>query len=368
MRFGMLHLFENPIEKSEHQVVKEQLELMVAAEEYGFDSIWPAEHHFTEYGYCASPALSLAAVASVTKKVRLGTGIVILPMNHPLRVAEDYALLDLMSDGRVDFGMGRGYQPLEFQRYGIDQTTTRRRFEECVDIIRMAWRDGVVDFHGDYYDFNDVPVRPSPLQKPQPPMWMACLSQETFEMAGTYGHHLLMGSVFGLTLELAVARRHDYYRGLARAGHDPTDKQIGCLMMIYVADTTEQAEAEYRDACEWYFNTVAKYLSVEGDKPVETYEMYNALRDLAAAVDFDTLTRAGYTICGSPDHVVERLTEAQEVYGMTELLCWTRLGGLDNDKVLKSMELMRDRVFPYLRDLSPPPIPQFDASELVAVT
>ena len=108
MRFGMLHLFENPIGKTEYQTVKEQLELMIAAEEYGFDSVWPAEHHFTEYGFCASPALSLAATAQATKRIRLGTGVVVLPMNHPLRIAEDYAMLDLMSDGRIDFGVEIG--------------------------------------------------------------------------------------------------------------------------------------------------------------------------------------------------------------------------------------------------------------------
>ncbi len=368
MRFGMLHLFENPIDKTEYQVVKEQLELMVAAEEYGFDSIWPAEHHFTEYGYCASPSLSLAAVASVTKKVRLGTGVVVLPMNHPLRLAEDYAFLDLMSDGRVDFGMGRGYQPLEFQRYGIDQATTRGRFEECVDVIKMAWQDGVVDFHGDYYDFTNVPVRPSPLQTPQIPMWMACLSPESFEMAGDYGHNLLFGSVFGIDPETATQRRIDYYRGLARSGHSAEDKQVGCLMMVYVAETKEKAEAEYREVCQWYFNTVAKYLSTEGDKPIKTYEAYHNLRDVAASADFDMLREAGFVVCGSPDQVVEELTQAQQGYAMTELLCWTRLGGLDNNKVLKSMELMRDRVFPHLRDLSLPPIPEFEDTELTSTS
>ncbi len=357
MRFGMLHLFENPIGKSEHQIVKEQLELMVAAEDYGFDSVWPAEHHFTEYGYLASPAVSLAAVAAVTTRIRLGTGIVILPMNHPLRVAEDYALLDLMSDGRIDFGMGRGYQPLEFERYGIDMTTTRVRFKECFEIIRQAWTEDVVDYHGQYYDFSNVPVRPKPLQQPHPPMWMAALSPETFELAGTYGFNLLLGSVFGLTPDLAIERRRDYYRGLRAAGHSIEDKQIGCLMLVYCAETMEQAEREYRDAVEWYFHTVAKYLAVDGDVPVKSYEMYNAFRDIAAQANFDVLRDLGYVICGPPDHVVEKLTKAQDIYGMTELLCWTRLGGLDNDKVLKSMELMGDKVFPHLRGLTPPPPP-----------
>jgi len=135
----MLHLFENPVGKSEYQIVKEQFDLMRAAEDLGFDSIWPAEHHFTEYGYCASPALSLAAVASVTKRIRLGTGVVVLPFNHPIRVAEDFAMLDLMSDGRVDFGVGRGYQPGEYKGFGIDQTKSRGIFNESLEVILQAW-------------------------------------------------------------------------------------------------------------------------------------------------------------------------------------------------------------------------------------
>lgn len=364
MRFGMLHLFENPLGKTEYQIVHEQLELMVAAEELGFDSVWPAEHHFTEYGYCASPALTLAAVAQVTKRVRLGTGVVVLPMNHPLRVAEDFAMLDLMSDGRVDLGVGRGYQPLEFERYGIEQTTARDRFDECLTVIRQAWTEGRVDFHGRYYDFTDVPVRPRPLQRPHPPIWMAALSPGTFERAGRLGYNLLLGSVFGLTPELAVERRRDYYRGLAAAGHDAADKKIGCLMLVYVADTMERARREYKEAVEWYFHTISKYVAKEGAAPVKSYEIYSDFQRIAKAIDFDLLTAGKYVIAGPPDHVIEELTKAQEVYGMTELLCWTRLGGLDNDKVLRSMQLMGDKVIPRLRDLGPPAPPSFEPSEL----
>jgi alkanesulfonate monooxygenase SsuD/methylene tetrahydromethanopterin reductase-like flavin-dependent oxidoreductase (luciferase family) len=170
---GRTRLFENPAGRTERDIVHEQLTLMRAAETYGFDSVWPAEHHFTEYGYCASPALSLAALALETRRVRLGTGVVVLPLNHPLRVAEDFALLDLMSDGRVDLGVGRGYQPLEFTRYGVDQTRTREMFHEAVEVIRRAWTEETVTFHGAHYRFEGVPVRPRPLQRPHPPIWMA---------------------------------------------------------------------------------------------------------------------------------------------------------------------------------------------------
>jgi len=354
MQFGMLHLFENPIGKTEHTIVHEQLTLMKAAEALGFDSVWPAEHHFSEYGYCASPALSLAAIASETKTLRLGTGIVVLPLNHPLRVAEDYALLDLMSDGRVDLGVGRGYQPSEFSRYGVEQTDTRKMFDEAIQVIQQAWTQEQVHFDGTYYQFTNVPVRPKPLQHPHPPIWMACLSPETFRLAGQYGFHLLYGTVFGLPPDKAQERLRDYHEGLIAGGHDPITRRRATLMMVYVADSMEQARQEFAEPVMWYYRTIAKYIAPPpGDAPVPSYEMYTQTRDLAATASWDDLLQRNAVICGDADYVVEELTKAQELYGFTDLLCWTRLGGLDHRKVLHSMELMHTKVFPHIRLLEP---------------
>ncbi len=358
MNFGMLHLFENPIGKSERDIVHEQLRLMRAAEDYGFDSVWPAEHHFSEYGYCASPALTLAALARDTKRLRLGTGVVVLPLNHPLRVAEDYAMLDLMSDGRVDLGVGRGYQPTEFAGYGIDPTRTRGMFDEAIQIIRQAWTEETVTFHGAHYDFDRVPVRPKPLQRPHPPIWMAALSPETFELAGRYGFNLLYGTAFGLPPDKAKELQQSYHRGLTLGGHAPAGRRRGCLTMVYVADTVEQARAEFADPVIWYYRTIAKYVApARGQAPVPSYEMYVKTRDLAATASWDDLLARKAVICGNPDLVVEELAKAQETYGFTDLLCWTRLGGLDDRKVLRSMDLMSTKVFPHLRLAEPPPLP-----------
>jgi natural product biosynthesis luciferase-like monooxygenase protein len=331
---------------------------MRAAEDYGFDSVWPAEHHFSEYGYCASPAVTLAALVSETRRIRLGTGVVVLPLNHPLRVAEDYAMLDLMSDGRVDFGIGRGYQPTEFAGYGVDQTRSREMFDEAVEVIRQAWTQERVSFDGAYYRFDGVPVRPKPLQRPHPPIWMACLSPETFELCGRYGFHLLYGTAFGLPPDKATELQGSYRRGLVAGGHDPAARRRACLTMVYVAETFEQAQADFAQPVTWYYRTIARFVAPpKGRAPVRGYEMYAKTRDLAATATWEDFLARKAVICGDPDTVMEELTKAQQVYGFTDLLCWTRLGGLDHRKVLASMDLMSTKVFPRLRHLEPPALP-----------
>jgi alkanesulfonate monooxygenase SsuD/methylene tetrahydromethanopterin reductase-like flavin-dependent oxidoreductase (luciferase family) len=183
---------------------------------------------------------------------------------------------------------------------------------------------------------------------------MACLSPETFALAGRYGFHLLYGTVFGLAPDKAQERLRDYTDGLQAHGHDPSSRRRGTLMMVYVADSGEQARQEFAEPVMWYYRTIAKYIAPpQGQAPVPSYEMYTQTRDLAASVSWDDLLQRNDVICGNADYVVEELTKAQEIYGFTDLLCWTRMGGLDDRKVLRSMELMHTKVFPHIRPLEP---------------
>ena len=350
MKFGMLHLFESPVDKTEYQVMKEQLDLMRSAEDLGFDSVWPAEHHFSDYGYCASPVLSLAAIASVTKRIRLGTGVVVLPFHNPIRVAEESAMLDLMSDGRLDFGVGRGYQPLEFKGFQIDQAKSRGIFNESLEVIMQAWTQERVNFKGVHFNIQDQVVRPKPLQKPHPPVWVASLSEATFAMVGKWGFNLLCAPVFGFQGNTATDLLDSYRQALRSAGHDPATKEIAALCMVYCAETTEQARREFSGSVMWYYRTIAKYIAPPaGEGPVKTYELYTKTRDLAANVSFDQLLDAGALVCGDRDHCIEQIAAMKEKLGFTQLLCWTRMGGLDTQKVLKSMELMQKHVIPYFK-------------------
>jgi len=352
MKFGQLHLFERPMGRSEKEIIDEQFDLMLKAEEYGFDSVWPAEHHFREYGHVATPALILAALATRTTRLRLGTGVVVLPLNHPVRVAEDYAFLDVLSNGRVDLGIGRGYQPHEYTGYGVDQSRSKDIFRESVEIIQRAWTEERFSYEGEFYQFADLSVYPKPVQQPHPPIWMASLSQDTFEMCGQFGFNLLCAPVFGFNVREGAKQIERYREALRTAGRDPAQHQIAALAMTYVAETTQEALDDFRDGVMWYMKTFQKYVAPpKGQAPVPTFEMYAQIRDLLDLAEWDRLVQAGALVCGSPDQVVEQIAEMAELCGMTEYLAWTRIGGLSHDKVSRSTELMASRVMPQLRKM-----------------
>lgn len=355
MKLGMLHLFENPDGFTEHEIVKNQMELMIESERLGYDSVWPAEHHFSEYGYCASPQVSLAAVAARTSKIRLGTGVVVLPFHNPVRVAEDFAFIDLMSDGRVDLGVGRGYQPMEFEGFGMDMTKSREIFDEGMQVLNKCWTEERFSFHGKHYHYDDICVRPKPLQQPHPPIYMACLSPETFEIAGRYGHNILMSTVFGLTPELAKEGMKSYRKGRKEAGFDPLGGKISCLIMVYPGETMEEAREAFGPRVTWYYRTIAKYVAPpQGQQAVAGYEGYTASRDLASTVEFDDLVDGSSIVCGDVQHCQEKLIALAQEFGFDELLCWTRIGGLENAKVLRAMELMGSEVLPAVRKAALP--------------
>ncbi|MDZ4278100.1 MAG: LLM class flavin-dependent oxidoreductase [Dehalococcoidia bacterium] len=352
MKFGQLHLFERPAGRTEQQVIDEQFDIMLRSEDYGFDSVWPAEHHFREYGHCATPSLILAALATRTTRLRLGTGVVVLPLNHPVRIAEDYAFLDVLSNGRIDLGLGRGYQPHEYRGYGVDQSRSRDIFREGVEIIQKAWTEESFSYQGEYYQFEDLSVHPKPVQQPHPPIWMASLSAETFEMCGRYGFNLLCAPVFGFNLETGAAQIQEYRNGLKAHGRNPSDYKVAALSMTYVADTTQQALDEFKDGVMWYMKTFQKYVAPpKGQAPIPTFELYTQIRDILDLAEWDRLVAAGAVICGSPDEVVDRIGHFAETCGIDEYLAWTRIGGLDRDKVMRCMELMGSKVMPQLRGM-----------------
>ncbi|MGH8011718.1 MAG: LLM class flavin-dependent oxidoreductase, partial [Candidatus Binataceae bacterium] len=341
--------------KSEHQVLAEQLETLRAGEDMGFDSIWVPEHHFTEYGFSASPMLMLAAVASVTNRVRLGSGVVVLPFNDPVRIAEEGAMVDLLSDGRLELGVGRGFQPVEFHGFGVDPTQSEEIFDEALEIILRAWTAETVAFKGHHFKVAEHAVRPKPLQKPHPPIWVAALNTPSFEIAGRGGHNLLYSLVPGFQHSMVADHLETYRRALRTSGYNPRDREIGALCMIHCAETTERARKEFADPVLWYFRTIAKYVApAPGQVAIESYETYPDIRRFARHVEWDELLKRGTVICGNPETCIRQIEDLRSRYGFTQLLCWTRLTGLEHRKVLGGMELFARHVLPHFHRAAPP--------------
>lgn len=350
LKFGFINFLENPGGKSERQVVEEQKSLCIRAEESGFDSVWLVEHHFSDYGHCVSAAAMLAALASATRLVRLGSGVLPLPFQNPIRVAEEFALIDLLSSGRLDFGIGRGFQPLEFSGYGVKQSDSRAIFREALDIIQQAWTRDAVDFAGAYFEIKNLKVRPKPLQKPHPPIWMAAISPESFTYAGEHGFNLLCAPMLSADGNDLEHNLHIYRNALHKAGHDPDSKETAAMLMVHVAEDAAKAEAEFAPAAVWSFRAVSNSIApLPATRPVPSYERYLALSDFGASATWAELRDSDAAIWGTPERCIEKIESLRARLGLTTLLCWMRVGALDHRKVIDGMALMQDYVMPHFR-------------------
>lgn len=347
---GTLHLYEASAGKSEQRVLRAHLDMIWRAEEMGFDSAWVAEHHFGEYGICASPALILASAARVTKRIRLATGVITLPFHHPVRVAEEYAILDLLSDGRVDLGVGRGFQPVEFTGYGVDPTRAGEMFDEALHVIRSAWTRDRLTFVGTHYRLDGVEIRPRPLQRPHPPIWMAAVSEASFRKAGSLGLNLLCSPIFGDSVDRIAGLVEQYRSAWQASGRSPArGGRVALLCMVFVGKTTSVAGESFRGPATWQFDSLFGYRAVGGNGTVTAgLETYARVRDQALVAGWDDLVQRGAIVCGDSAYARERLGEMQEKIGFTDLLCWTRVGGLADEDVVDSLTRVIDDVAPSL--------------------
>ena len=194
MQFGLFQSVQLPDPKEQVRYYKDALEQVLWAEELGYDSVWVTEHHFSRHGIVSATLSLLAYLAGVTKTIRLGTGVAVLPFHNPIELAEQAATVDLLSDGRLDFGIGRGFQWGEFHKLNIPMDEASRRFEEAMEVITKAWTsDEPFDHAGEFWTFNDMTIHPRPVQSPHPPVWVAAASPKSVERVARHNWNLLIG-------------------------------------------------------------------------------------------------------------------------------------------------------------------------------
>ena len=324
--------------------IHDGLSLARRAEAAGLDSVWLAEFHFTpDRSVLSSPMTVAAAIAAVTQTIRIGTAIYVLPLNHPLRIAEEVATLDQLSDGRVDFGVGRSGFSYFYQAYGVPYDESRARFDECLDVVRLALREERVSYAGDFYRFDDVAVVPRPRQRPVP-VRIAATSASTFRRVGEEGAPIFIGLRGDGLDELAASIA--LYRDAFREADHETEPSVFLRLPVYVEEDEASAIATLRPHLAYYFERQAQLL--KGD----TAGMDSSRRNLAdnlqsLSVDDALATRA---VVGSPTSVVEALDTIDSALGLDGVIAELNPGGgLSHQQVEASLELYADAVAPKLR-------------------
>jgi alkanesulfonate monooxygenase SsuD/methylene tetrahydromethanopterin reductase-like flavin-dependent oxidoreductase (luciferase family) len=325
--------------------MQRQLDLLAAADPLGFDSIWINEHHFDSWGgLMSAPTLVLAGLSQRTKRIRLGTSIAVLGLHHPLEVAEQMATLDLMSGGRLEFGIGRGSEPFDYEAFGVDYSTAQARTEEALDVILEGWTNQRFSHTGTFFEVPDLQLWPAPHQQPHPPVWISVSStRSSFEWSARRGYNILTLG-FPRPVPAFAESVRIYLDEWEAVGRDPADYQIGTLYHTVVCEKGEQA----RDLAARSFERFLKGLRGSALRPTRGV---HAARASAALADLDIapLIDQGRLIAGNPDEVADMLAYLQGEVGFTHLNHMFQFGGLSFDLAQQSMALYAQEVIPKLR-------------------
>ena len=242
MHFGTFAEFNTRVGKTQAQTLRESLREVLQAEASGMDSVWLAEDHFSpENTIMGSPFTIAGAVAGLTSRVRIGMGVVLLPLHNPVRVAEEAATVDLLSDGRLDFGVGRSPVLVNYKGFNIPYDEARDRLSEGLEVVRKAWTQETFSHRGEYWSFQDVRLVPRPYQNPHPPIWFAASSEESFVQAGEMGLSILVPSVTGFP---KLVERVAVYRRVRREAGFPGPGEVMLRIPVYAAETTAKARSE----------------------------------------------------------------------------------------------------------------------------
>jgi natural product biosynthesis luciferase-like monooxygenase protein len=352
MQFGLFYLptsvTDDPQEAARRY--REILDQVAYAEKLDFRSVWLAEHHFHPFGGMFSAPVAIgAAIAERCSRIRIGTAVALLPYHNPIRLAEDYATLDLLSQGRLDFGVGAGFVKAEALTFDVPLDEIRDRFREHLEIILAAWTQAEVSYAGTFHRYERLAVWPRPLQRPHPPVWLGVTATpESFQMAGRLGYHLML-IPFLHELEDLREKVMLYLEAFDKAGHDRARLRIGATYHIHVGETSERARKAGRFGVMEYIGSSGKAHALTPDiADPASYQAHTANRAVMRGLSFEDLVERGRVIVGDADQVRERARHVTQRLFVTDLVGDFALGGLSDVAVRASMQRFMERVAPSL--------------------
>jgi alkanesulfonate monooxygenase SsuD/methylene tetrahydromethanopterin reductase-like flavin-dependent oxidoreductase (luciferase family) len=357
VKFGLFYQMPCADTQSEPIRYQETIEQIIHADTLGFDCAWLAElHFFKPFSIMPSPLIVATAAAQRTKRIRLGTAVNLLPLYHPLRSAEDGATVDILSNGRLEFGVGRGAIPVHFAGFDVAREESRERFEESLEVIQKAWMSDSFSHDGKYYHIPETSFAPKPLQKPHPPFRIAANSPDTAVFAGKAHYPILVASVTNplpRMFEQVGRYRHAWNESTTPAyQHGPTSPDISSMFFFHPGENLAQVRRDVEPSLNNYFHSVSAMVRA-GTQP-NNDESYRYLQEVQKGLDsltFEKITES-MAIFGSSKECLAKAKDLHKEIGMNELICWFNPGGMvPHQKVLTAMSRFAAEIMPELRAL-----------------
>ena len=345
MDFGLFFLMQRDEQWSEQGVYDSDVAQMLAAEGLGYHSVWIAEHHFNDYGLCPAPPVLASFVAARTTTLRVGMGVSLLPLHHPVDLAEQLAVLDVMSQGRLDVGIGRGGTLQDYQTFRSERADARLRIEEGIALMQRCWTGAPFDFTGQFHSAERLHVRPRPVQRPHPPLFIAANSEDSVLSAARLGLPTL--SSFFVPVEELQRRRRLYRETALAAGRteaeiDALEARCGGMRVVHVApDRAEALRATEPPFMSYQHKMAGLRSEGTGGTVPNSYD-----RSLVRLREFHEYLADGWALIGSPADVRDGLQQFVDATGYQRVLLLMALPGIDTALALRSMRLFIDEVAP----------------------
>ena len=328
MKFGLWYDFRNPGRQPWRQLYGEILEQIEWADSAGFESVWLSEHHVTDDGYMPAVFVMLAAIAGRTQNLRLGTAVCLAPLYHPIRLAEDVAVVDVLSGGRIELGIAPGYRPIEFDVLGVPRRERGVRTDEAIEVLRLAWTGESFSFSGSVFELSDVIVQPVPIKGTDLPVHIGGSSPAAARRAGRYGCNFMPDIGTGTDL-------HRQYRtALAENGFAADARAITMNGCVFVCEDSDRGRAQVHQSLTYMYQRYEAWQSE--DESSASFEPIDAER-------LDDLC-----IIGTPEEVTRMMEGIRDEFSPDRFIFWGRLPGMPIEDANQSLQLFADEVVPAL--------------------
>jgi alkanesulfonate monooxygenase SsuD/methylene tetrahydromethanopterin reductase-like flavin-dependent oxidoreductase (luciferase family) len=342
MEFGVFILAQQrSYEQTSKYVLDCAVQQTVAAEAAGFNTAWYAEHHFNNYSLSPSPLMLVTYCAAVTKTIRLGTAVCVLPLYHPNRLLGEIGFADAMSEGRLELGVGSGYQQFEFERFGVKLEEAPALFGEHLDIIQKGLRERIFSHDGPHLTIPSTAISVRTVQRPSPPIWLAAGSARSMRRAYSEGHNVFVTVLHG-GCEAIGALRSTIEEAAAAVGRKPEDSKIGFLRCAFASDDDVEITAYLENAR--YSRRLSESLQQRRQQSDDGY----LLKEQPSPNDLPLETLRANLPVGSVNRVIDRLLEEIEILKPNQIAIQTQLGNLDQTMMLRQIDLWGEKIIPAL--------------------